>query len=68
MPAANSAKAVYRGDFPVVACLKSLVWYDAPELAGLPKHNREILEKAALSVDAIPEIPSQAGGIGAAGF
>jgi len=58
------ANAVYRGEFPVAACLKSLVWFDPPALAELPRHTRQTLENAALSVEEVPEIPAQANRIG----
>jgi hypothetical protein len=50
------ANAVYRGEFPVTTCLKSLAWFDAPELEGLSKSDRQLLEQAALAVDEIPNI------------
>ncbi len=50
------ANAVYRGEFPVTACLKSLAWFDVTELAELPESHRLILEKAATQVHAIPKI------------
>lgn len=58
------ANAVYRGEFPVTACLKSLAWFDALELADLPESHRQLLEKAALQVDVIPKIDWQASPIG----
>ena len=58
------ANAVYRGEFPVTACLKSLAWFDAPELADLPESHRQLLEKAAIQVDEIPKITPQASPIG----
>lgn len=58
------ANAVYRGEFPVTACLKSLTWFDAPELAGLSKSHRQLLEKAAIAVEEIPQITHQAVHIG----
>lgn len=58
------ANAVYRGEFPITACLKSLAWFDAPELADLPESHRQLLEKAAIQVDEIPQITPQAGSIG----
>lgn len=51
------ANTVYRGEFPVSACLKSLVYFDPPELAGLSSADRLLIERAALAVDAIPEVP-----------
>jgi hypothetical protein len=54
------ANAVYRGEFPVTVCLKSLVWFDAPELSALPPEDREILETSALAVDEVPVIALQA--------
>jgi hypothetical protein len=54
------ANAVYRGEFPVTVCLKSLVWFDAPELSALPPEDREILEASALAVDEVPVIALQA--------
>lgn len=59
------ANAVYRGEFPITACLKSLVWFDSPELKDLPKRCCQILEHAALSVEGVPEVPSKVVGIGA---
>ncbi len=48
------ANAVYRGEFPVAACLKSLAWFDDPALAELSARDRDLLEKAALAVDQVP--------------
>ena len=53
------ANAVYRGEFPVTACLKSLAWFDAPELSKLSKVHRQLLAKAAIAVDQIPEVTVQ---------
>jgi len=53
------ATAVYRGEFPVVPCLKSLTWFEDPKLKGLPDTDRKLLETAALSVVEIPLIPTQ---------
>jgi hypothetical protein len=48
------ANAVYRGEFPVAACLKSLAWFDDPALAPLSSADRHLLETAALGIDRIP--------------
>ena len=48
--------AVYRGEFPVTACLKSLACFDVTELPELPESQRLILEKAATQVHAIQKI------------
>ncbi len=53
------ANAVYHGEFPVTVCLKSLVWFDEPELSALPAADREILEAAALAVDEVPAVALQ---------
>lgn len=58
------ARAVYRGEFPVAACLKSLTWFESPELAVLSKDDKRLLEKSALEAGAIPEIPSTVHSIG----
>jgi hypothetical protein len=50
------ANAVYRREFPVAACLKSLAWFDDPALAELSARDRDLLEKAALAVDQVPTI------------
>lgn len=54
------ANAVYHGGFPVTACLKSVVWFDTPELSALPLADRAILEVSALAVDEVPVIALQA--------
>lgn len=58
------ANTVYRGEFPVTPCLKSLVWFDVPELADLPTASRRLLEQAAITVAEIPVISCYAGLIG----
>jgi hypothetical protein len=58
------ATAVYRGDFPVAACLKSLTWFEPPELAVLSSEDRELLEKSALDVESIPEVTATLFSIG----
>lgn len=50
------ANAVYRGEFPVTTCLKSLTWFEPKELDSLPVKDRKVLEKASLRVKRIPEI------------
>jgi hypothetical protein len=50
------ANAVYRGEFPIAACLKSLAWFDDPALAELSARDRDLLERAALDVDKVPTI------------
>lgn len=50
------ANAVYRGEFPVAACLKSLIWFDDPALAELSVKDRHLLEQASLAVDQIPDL------------
>jgi hypothetical protein len=50
------ANTVYRGEFPVAACLKSLAWFDDPALAKLSPRDRTLLEEAALSVEQIPAV------------
>ncbi|MFM8365848.1 MAG: nucleotidyl transferase AbiEii/AbiGii toxin family protein [Verrucomicrobiota bacterium] len=50
------AAAVYRGNFPVAACLKSLTWFEPTELSVLSKEDRQLLEKSALEVESIPEV------------
>lgn len=59
------ADAVYRGEFPVAACLKSLTWFDSPELADLSKTHRQLLEKAAIAVEKIPAVTHKSSHIGA---
>jgi hypothetical protein len=51
------AEAVYHGEFPVAACLKSLVWFDEPALDTLTADDRRLLEKSALAVAEIPTVP-----------
>lgn len=58
------AQAVYRGEFPVASSLKSLTWFDPPELHSLAAEDREILEKASLAVRALPVISPLAAKIG----
>ncbi|MEX1119009.1 MAG: nucleotidyl transferase AbiEii/AbiGii toxin family protein [Terrimicrobiaceae bacterium] len=58
------ANAVYRGQFPIVPCLKSLTWFEDPKLNTLSETDRQILETAALSVEDIPSIPTQPFSIG----
>jgi len=58
------ADAVYRGEFPVAACLKSLAWFDDPALADLSPQDRTLLEEAALSVEQIPVVTAGGGKIG----
>jgi hypothetical protein len=58
------ANAVYRGEFPIAACLKSLTWFDDPELAELSAKDRHLLEQASLAVDQIPTVPVPARKIG----
>lgn len=58
------ANAVYRGEFPIAACLKSLAWFDDPALAELSATDRRFLEQASLAVDQIPTIPLSARKIG----
>lgn len=58
------ADAVYRREFPVAACLKSLTWFDDPELADLSYQDRLLLEQAALAVDQISMVASSGRKIG----
>jgi hypothetical protein len=58
------ANAVYRGEFPVAACLKSLAWFDDPALAELSPKDRHLLEQASLAVDQVPTISVSACKIG----
>jgi len=50
------ANAVYRGEFPIAACLKSLAWFDDPALTELSTKDRYLLEQASLAVDQVPTI------------
>ena len=50
------ANAVYREEFPIAACLKSLTWFDDPALAELSGQDRRLLEEASLAVDQVPVI------------
>ncbi len=59
------ANAVYRGEFPVTACLKSLAWFESPALEGLDAEDRHLLEAAALAVEEIPVVEVRDGLIGA---
>lgn len=58
------ANAVYRGEFPVAACLKSLAWFDDPALAELSAKDRYLLEQASLAVDQIPTLAVSTSKIG----
>jgi hypothetical protein len=58
------ANAVYRGEFPIAACLKSLTWFDDPGLAELSAKDRHLLEHASLAVDQVPTISVSARKIG----
>lgn len=49
------ARAVYGDDFPVAPVLKSLVYFDPPELAGLTNAERERIERAVAGLRKIPE-------------
>jgi hypothetical protein len=60
----SCANAVYRGEFPIAACLKSLAWFDDPALAELPAKDRHLLEQASLAVDQVPTISVSARKIG----
>lgn len=48
------ANAAYRGEFPIAACLKSLAWFDDPELVDLTAKDRHLLETNALAVEQLP--------------
>lgn len=48
------AVAVYGKDFPVAACLKSLVYFEPKELSSLGKQERAEIEKAVTQVQKIP--------------
>lgn len=58
------AEAIYHGAFPTAACLKSLTWFDDPALAGLGQDDKSLLERAALGVEGIPQVPLFAERIG----
>jgi hypothetical protein len=58
------ANAVYRGEFPIAACLKSLAWFDDPALADLSAKDRKLLERASLAVERLPDVPVSARRIG----
>jgi hypothetical protein len=58
------ANAVYRGEFPVAACLKSLTWFDDPALAELSAKDRRLLEQASLAVDRVPTVTASGRKIG----
>ena len=53
------ANAVYHGEFPLAACLKSLVWFDAPALDDLDSEDRHLLESSALGIEEIPAVGVQ---------
>jgi len=61
------ARAVYGDDFPVAPVLKSLVYFDPPELAGLTKADRERIERAVAGLRKIPEYHPVAERIGGGG-
>lgn len=50
------ANAVYHGEFPLAACLKSLVWFETPALDELHSEDRRLLESAALGIEEIPAV------------
>ena len=58
------ANAVYRGEFPVAACLKSLTWFDDPALAELSGKDRLLLEQASLAVDQVTTVTASGRKIG----
>lgn len=58
------AQAVYRGEFPLASCLKSLTWFDPSELSSLPAEDRKLLEKASLAVSSVSEIAPLGAAIG----
>jgi hypothetical protein len=58
------ANAVYRGEFPVAACLKSLTWFDDPALAELSAKDRHLLEHASLAIDQVPTVTASGRKIG----
>jgi predicted nucleotidyltransferase component of viral defense system len=58
------AQAVYRGEFPLASCLKSLTWFDPSELSSLTAEDRKLLEKASLAVSSVPEIAPLGAAIG----
>lgn len=58
------ANAVYRGEFPIVPCLKSLTWFEDPTLYDLTDPDRKVLEEAALSISEIPRVPTTPFAIG----
>jgi hypothetical protein len=58
------ANAVYRGEFPIAACLKSLTWFDDPALAELSAKDRHLLEHASLAVDQVPTVTASGCKIG----
>jgi hypothetical protein len=58
------ANAVYRGEFPIAACLKSLTWFDDPGLAELSAKDRHLLEHASLAVDQVPTVTASGCKIG----
>jgi hypothetical protein len=60
------ANAVYRGEFPIAACLKSLTWFDDPALAELSAKDRLLLEQASLAVDQVPTVTASGRKIGQA--
>lgn len=58
------ANAVYRREFPVAACLKSLAWFEDKSLADLSAKDRQLLEEAALAVDQVPVVAASGRTIG----
>jgi hypothetical protein len=58
------ADAVYRGEFPVAVCLKSLTWFESPELATIPAEDRDELIRAVRAVEEIPEVAAMGTEIG----
>jgi hypothetical protein len=58
------ANSVYRGEFPVAVCLKSLTWFEAPELEAIPAEDRDLLVRAALAVERVPEVAAIGTAIG----
>lgn len=60
------AKAIYHGQFPVAACIKSIAWFDDPALEDLKSADRHLLEQSVMTLGEIPSITlveSRIGGI-----
>lgn len=50
------SNAIYHGQFPVAACVKSIAWFDDPALKDLKFADRHLLEQSVMTLGEIPSI------------